>query len=79
MVSPNIYCCDACGAQLQGRGDGLKTFTCPKHRARFVTVSRDLSGGKEDRKDARHVGVTRSRHTLVSVRKIKKEVSDETK
>lgn len=73
MANLNMYCCDACGAQLQGLGDGLKTFTCPKHRVRFVTAIRDLSGGKEDRKDARHVGVTRIRHTKVSVRKIKNQ------
>ena len=62
------YHCAECGNQLQGRGTGLKTFTCPQHPRRFETVVRDLSGGKEQNRGERQTPVTVKRHTLVEVR-----------
>jgi len=46
-------------------GEGLGTWTCPAHPQRFVTVTRDLSGGKENGKLMRKTPVTVKRHTLV--------------
>jgi hypothetical protein len=46
-------------------GEGLGTWTCAAHAQRFVTVMRDLSGGKEASKMLRQTPVTVKRHTKV--------------
>ena len=46
-------------------GEGLGTWTCGAHPQRFVTVSRDLSGGKEANREMRRTPVTVKRHTKV--------------
>lgn len=63
------YHCAVCNEKLTGKGEpgGLKTFTCPKHPFRFVTVPRDTSGGSEQLRDRRKEPVTLKRHTLVRV------------
>ena len=61
------YQCATCNTPLTGKGEGLKTFTCPKHPVRFVTVQRDTSGGLEQTKDRRREPTTVKRHTLVKV------------
>ena len=61
------YVCATCGQALKGRGDGLKTFICPKHPFRFVTVQRDTSGGSEQLRDRRKEPVSVKRHTEVKV------------
>jgi hypothetical protein len=47
-------------------GEGLGTWTCSEHPQRFVTVMRDLSGGKEASKMLRQTPVTVKRHTKVT-------------
>ena len=61
------YVCDVCQAELTGKGEGLKTFQCPKHPYRTVTVSRDTSGGSEQLRDRRREPVAVQRHTKVRV------------
>lgn len=61
------YHCAMCDEKLTGKGDGLKTFTCPKHPTRMVTTPRDTSGGSEQLRDRRKEPVTVQRHTLVKV------------
>lgn len=67
------YVCDDCGGQVtfggstNPAGRGLKTATCWAHPFRFVTVMRDLSGGKEADKGNRSVPVRVRRHTKVRV------------
>ena len=65
------YHCAVCGEKLTDKGDGLKTFTCPKHPSRFVTVPRDTSGGSEQLRDRRKEPVQIKRHTLVKVVRFK--------
>lgn len=67
------YVCAVCEERLTGKGEpgGLKTFTCPKHPFRFVTVQRDTSGGSEQLRDRRKEPVQIKRHTLVKVVKFK--------
>ena len=66
------YVCADCGEAVEmnfkeftSTTRGLGTATCQKHRVRFVTVMRDLSGGKEADKVSRSVPVTVKRHTRV--------------
>jgi len=61
------YVCAECSEPLKGTGEGLKTFKCPKHPFRFVTVMRDTSGGSEQLRDRRKEPVTLKRHTAVKV------------
>jgi uncharacterized Zn finger protein (UPF0148 family) len=65
------YRCSTCGKQLSKSGTGLGTWTCPQHPERFVTVTKDLSGGKEAEIKAGETQVpcTVKRHTLVRVHK----------
>jgi len=62
------YKCSQCGRSLTANHDGqgnLGTWTCPVHGARFVTVIRDLSGGKEANRNLRKSAMTVKRHTKV--------------
>lgn len=74
------YVCSDCGERVtmahgtlsrQGdhgetvTGEGLGTATCSKHPFRFVTVVRDLSGGKEAARAMRAVPMSVKRHTKV--------------
>lgn len=66
------YFCADCGEavemnhkQFAGEMRGLGTATCRKHRIRYTTVTRDLSGGKEADKGNRNAPVTVKRHTRV--------------
>jgi hypothetical protein len=65
------YRCSNCGRQLHKSGAGLGTWTCQTHPERFVTVLKDLSGGKEvDIKSGQSaVPCLVKRHTLVRVHK----------
>lgn len=62
------YHCAECGRRLEKSGQGLGTWTCPIHPERLVSVVRDLSGGKEDSRPRREVGMAMRRHTKVEVR-----------
>ena len=63
------YVCATCGEAVKrtGQPGNLGTFKCPKHPFRFVTVSRDTSGGSEQLRDCRKEPVSVKRHTLVKV------------
>lgn len=62
------YHCAGCGDRLTNAGNGLKTFRCPKHPLRMVSVLRDTSGGKEDDREARTNVVVVRRATKVLVK-----------
>lgn len=62
------YVCAVCDAELVGKGEGLKTFTCSKHPTRMVTTPRDTSGGSEQLRDRRKEPVTVQRNTQVKVK-----------
>ena len=61
------YVCDECQEVLRATGEGLKTFKCPKHPVRYVTVARDTSGGSEQLRDRRREPIVVQRHTKVRV------------
>lgn len=61
------YVCAECGGSLRKEGTGLGTWTCQAHPFRTVTVTKDLSAGKEASHNLREVGVQVRRHTKVSV------------
>ena len=67
------YMCGSCDRPLEARGTGLKTWTCPQHPRRFISVPRDLSGGKEADKMSRNSTVTVSRHTRVQRRNVENQ------
>jgi hypothetical protein len=61
------YVCAICNEPVRMTGGGLKTAKCAKHPFRYVTVSRDTSGGQENGRDSRKAPVTVKRHTQVKV------------
>ena len=65
------YVCSICDEPLKGTGEGLKTFRCPKHPYRLVTVQRDTSGGSEQLRDRRKEPVQVKRHTAAKVKHFK--------
>ena len=63
-----IYVCSECDAPVTKSGEGLGTFKCKSHPVRFVTVSRDTSGGKEADQGHRKDPVSVQRHTRVRIK-----------
>jgi len=67
MKTKRVYVCAECQRPVSMNGQGLKTATCPAHPFRYVSVPRDLSGGKEASRELRKAHVTVRRPTKVQV------------
>ena len=67
MKTKRQYVCAECGKPVIMSGTGLKTSHCPSHPSRTVSVTRDLSGGKESERSNRQVMVSTRRATKVRV------------
>lgn len=63
------YVCAECGQGLKSQGTGLGTWRCSQHPERWVSVIKDLSGGKEEslKRREHEIGCTVRRHTKVRV------------